>query len=196
MANMKISDLEELKATPDNADLLEIVDMAPTPTSKKITWANIKAAVWTEATGTGAPVRATSPTLVTPILGTPTSGDLQNCTVAGTTLLNLVQQYYGVSWDESADTYVRTGSTAGQTCGVTLADAFLPVHRRMRGCVVADDGTVNYYLCATDWTKKEDGTTASTLTEQTVRSWLRYLNFGIGMDILERLTLGKSVLFL
>lgn len=75
-----------------------------------------------------------------------------------------IQQYYGVSWDESADTYVRTGSTAGQTCGVTLADAFLPVHRRMRGCLVADDGTVNYYLCATDWTKKEDGATASNLT--------------------------------
>jgi hypothetical protein len=75
-----------------------------------------------------------------------------------------IQQYYGVSWDESADTYVRTGSTAGQTCGVTLADAFLPVHRRMRGCLVADDGTVNYYLCATDWTKKEDGVTASDLT--------------------------------
>ena len=36
--------------------------------------------VWTEATGSGAPVRATSPTLVTPVLGTPASGDLQNCT--------------------------------------------------------------------------------------------------------------------
>jgi hypothetical protein len=36
--------------------------------------------VWTTATGTGAPVRATSPTLVTPLLGTPTSGVLTNCT--------------------------------------------------------------------------------------------------------------------
>ena len=36
--------------------------------------------VWTEATGSGAPVRATSPTLVTPLLGTPTSGNLANCT--------------------------------------------------------------------------------------------------------------------
>lgn len=36
--------------------------------------------VWTTATGSGAPVRATSPTLVTPILGTPTSGTLTNCT--------------------------------------------------------------------------------------------------------------------
>lgn len=36
--------------------------------------------VWTTATGSGAPVRATSPTLVTPLLGTPTSGTLTNCT--------------------------------------------------------------------------------------------------------------------
>lgn len=35
---------------------------------------------WTTATGSGAPVRATSPTLVTPVLGTPTSGTLTNCT--------------------------------------------------------------------------------------------------------------------
>lgn len=36
--------------------------------------------VWTTATGTGAPVRATSPTLVTPVLGTPSSGTLTSCT--------------------------------------------------------------------------------------------------------------------
>lgn len=36
--------------------------------------------VWTTATGTGAPVRATSPTLVTPALGTPSSGTLTSCT--------------------------------------------------------------------------------------------------------------------
>ena len=34
----------------------------------------------TTSTGTGATVRGTSPTLVTPILGTPTSGNLANCT--------------------------------------------------------------------------------------------------------------------
>ena len=37
--------------------------------------------VWTTATGSGAPVRATSPTLVTPVLGTPASGDLSNTTL-------------------------------------------------------------------------------------------------------------------
>jgi hypothetical protein len=35
---------------------------------------------WTTVTGTGSPVLATSPTLVTPLLGTPTSGTLTNCT--------------------------------------------------------------------------------------------------------------------
>jgi hypothetical protein len=45
-----------------------------TPTS-----ANLVAAV-TDETGSGALVFATSPTLVTPILGTPTSGTLTNCT--------------------------------------------------------------------------------------------------------------------
>lgn len=41
--------------------------------------ANLAAAV-TDETGSGALVFATSPTLVTPILGTPTSGTLTNCT--------------------------------------------------------------------------------------------------------------------
>lgn len=39
--------------------------------------------VWTTATGSGAPVRATSPALVTPALGTPASGALDSCTVDG-----------------------------------------------------------------------------------------------------------------
>ena len=38
------------------------------------------APVWTTATGSGAPVRETSPTLVTPALGTPASGTLTSCT--------------------------------------------------------------------------------------------------------------------
>jgi hypothetical protein len=47
------------------------------------TSANLSAAL-TDETGTGANVFATSPTLVTPLLGTPTSGTLSNCTVDGT----------------------------------------------------------------------------------------------------------------
>jgi hypothetical protein len=44
---------------------------------------NLRSAV-TDETGTGSLVFATSPTLVTPILGTPTSGALTNCTADGT----------------------------------------------------------------------------------------------------------------
>jgi len=52
--------------------------------------------VWTEATGSGAPVRATSPTLVTPALGTPASGDLRNCS-APTEALKGVTVYAGTT---------------------------------------------------------------------------------------------------
>lgn len=45
--------------------------------------ANLAAAV-TDETGSGSLVFATSPTLTTPILGTPTSGNLSNCTADGT----------------------------------------------------------------------------------------------------------------
>jgi len=45
--------------------------------------ANLISAV-TDETGTGSLVFATSPTLVTPALGTPASGNLTNCTVNGT----------------------------------------------------------------------------------------------------------------
>lgn len=38
----------------------------------------------TDETGSGALVFATSPTLVTPVLGTPTSGNLSSCTADGT----------------------------------------------------------------------------------------------------------------
>lgn len=38
----------------------------------------------TTSTGSGNNVLSTSPTLVTPVLGTPTSGNLSNCTVDGT----------------------------------------------------------------------------------------------------------------
>jgi len=45
--------------------------------------ANLAAAL-TDETGSGANVFANTPTLVTPLLGTPTSGNLTNCTVDGT----------------------------------------------------------------------------------------------------------------
>jgi len=41
--------------------------------------------------------------------------------------------------------------------------ASLPVQSLMRGCLLNDDGTVNYYLDSENWSLKEDGVTASVL---------------------------------
>jgi hypothetical protein len=63
-------------------------------------------------------------------------------------------EWYGVELDitvSSPDT-TRIGST-------TLHQS-LPIQNAMRGCLLNDDGTVNYYLNPTDWTKKLSGGTA------------------------------------
>lgn len=52
-------------------------------------------------TGTGLFVGGTSPTLVTPVLGTPTSGDLRNCTAA-TSALAGVASYASSDFDIAA----------------------------------------------------------------------------------------------
>ena len=73
---------------------------------------------------------------------------------------------YGVEWDEddSSPVLTRTGALAGIAAGSSPGNACLPVQASMRRCLLSDGGTVNYYLSATDSTKKEDGTTASDLT--------------------------------
>lgn len=69
---------------------------------------------WVAYTGTGAPVLATSPTLVTPILGTPTSGTLTNCTglVPSTGL--------AATGTPTASTYLR-GDNAWVAGGISIA---------------------------------------------------------------------------
>lgn len=52
--------------------------------------ANLAAAV-TDETGSGLLVFATSPSLTTPVLGTPTSGNLSNCTADGTNAVGFLQ---------------------------------------------------------------------------------------------------------
>jgi hypothetical protein len=79
-----------------------------TPTS-----ANLAAAV-TGETGTGALVFATSPTLVTPLLGIPTSGTLTNCT--GYTYANLSGTV--PTWNQNT-----TGNAATATTATTATSA-------------------------------------------------------------------------
>lgn len=88
ISRRRINDLTA-DATPDGAaDFVETWDASATAHKKvllsnmpmpTVTSAQLAAAV-TDETGTGALVFATSPTLVTPALGTPASGVLTNCT--------------------------------------------------------------------------------------------------------------------
>ncbi|GAG05541.1 unnamed protein product, partial [marine sediment metagenome] len=183
--------------------------------------------VWTTATGSGAPVRATSPTFVTPDLGTPASGVLTSTTglplttgvtgtlavanggTGATTAVNAFTALkqdatesttgvvelatnaeaaaftdktravtpeslgyalagvlaYGVDWDEdeSSPTLTRTGALAVMAAAASPGDACLPIQAAMRRCILSDAGVVQYYLCATDSTDKEDCSTGSNL---------------------------------
>lgn len=64
----------------------------------------------TTSTGTGSVVLSTSPTLVTPLLGTPTSGDLTNCTFP-----TLNQNTTGTAAGLSATLAVTSGGTGVTT---------------------------------------------------------------------------------
>jgi hypothetical protein len=90
------------------------------------------AALLTDETGTGASVFATSPTLVTPILGTPTSGTLSNCTVDGTNSVgfrNIPQNaqtgnYTLVLADSGKHIYRGSGSSATWTIPANSSVAY------------------------------------------------------------------------
>lgn len=56
--------------------------------------------------------------------------------------------------------YYNNSSTTLTRIGSNNLHVTLPVQSRMRRCVLADDGSVVYYLDANDSTKKEDGTDA------------------------------------
>jgi hypothetical protein len=78
-----------------------------TPTS-----ANLAAAV-TDETGTGALVFATSPTLITPALGTPASGIVTNLT--GTASININGTVGATTASTGAFTYISTSSSTNTT---------------------------------------------------------------------------------
>ena len=78
--------------------------------------------------------------------------------------IDWASQWYGFELDEanSSPDLVRIGSDMTEHNGEYL-HAVLPVHSQIKACSLLPDGTVNYYLDPTDWSKKEDGT-ASDLT--------------------------------
>lgn len=68
--------------------------------------------------------------------------------------------YYGIMWDESDDTYARTGHLQYVDCGTKPDDVLVPIHTCMKRCVVNDSGVVQYYLDPNDSTKKYDQSNA------------------------------------
>ena len=78
--------------------------------------ANLATAV-TGETGTGALVFATSPTLVTPLLGTPTSGVITNCT-GSPTLTDL--KYSGLVATTAAAGTIASAATVAPTKPITI----------------------------------------------------------------------------
>jgi len=100
MANVKITDLAAL-TDPVAADILEIVDDVPgTPTSKKITWANLFKA----------------PVMTGPALGTPASGVLTNCT--GLPTAGLATQVFAAG--------IGIGGAAADTGGIAFPATAVP----------------------------------------------------------------------
>uniref|UniRef100_A0A6M3KJS8 Uncharacterized protein n=1 Tax=viral metagenome TaxID=1070528 RepID=A0A6M3KJS8_9ZZZZ len=71
--------------------------------------------------------------------------------------------YYGVSWDENADTYARTGYLSPEATGSSPGNSKLPIQRKMRRCIISDSGVRQYYLNASNSNFKEDGIVASNL---------------------------------
>lgn len=69
---------------------------------------------------------------------------------------NVNQAWYGVEWNVT-----NASPTVTRIASVMTLHATLPVHSLIRGCLLLDDGTVNYYLKADDWTKKADGTASN-----------------------------------
>lgn len=68
---------------------------------------------------------------------------------------------YGVTWDESADAYARTGTLHGTAVGSSPGNAVLPIQAAMKRCILNDAGVVQYYLDPADSTKKADGSPAN-----------------------------------
>jgi hypothetical protein len=78
--------------------------------------------------------------------------------VKKSTLLNDLIPRAAFSWDNTATT-----TPAAKPQVTPTAEMLASVHGRMKGCLLLDGGSVNYYLNPTDWTQKEDGS-ASDLT--------------------------------
>ena len=104
-------------------DGTKLTAFGPGATTKILVGGGAAAPVWTEATGSGAPVRATSPTLVTPILGTPTSGTLTNCTGYPADAQGAENNTETIQYPIPTAAYMLKAATDGSPATATNTDA-------------------------------------------------------------------------
>ena len=97
----------------------------------------------TASTGSGAPVRATSPTLVTPALGTPASGDLSNCTGGGSGIVT-------TSVEDEAEITLDTGKTGWGTAMAGDNEEYIEFRFTAAGVVTIVSNTANAINTDTD----------------------------------------------
>jgi len=113
---------------------------------------NLRSAL-TDETGTGSAVFATSPTLVTPLLGTPTSGDLTNCTGSPTlvitnctgspTLTNV--KYSGLVANTAAAPTIASAATVAPAAPITfISGTAAIVTITVPAAIVTGGGTITF----------------------------------------------------
>lgn len=119
----------------------------------------------TTSTGTGSVVLSTSPSLTTPVLGTPTSGNLSNCTADGTNAVgyrNIPQ-----SGSDKTTSYTLATSDVGKFVGVgTSGSITIPNSTFAAGDVVSvfNNTTGNITITCTITTAYIAGTDADKAT--------------------------------
>jgi len=70
---------------------------------------------------------------------------------------------YGVKWSPITETFERLGTLSKYNASDVIPNAMLPIQAKMKGCVLNDNGTVNYFLDPDNHNKKEDGVTDAVL---------------------------------
>jgi hypothetical protein len=149
-----------ISATVENENPTNVILTFPTPGSLTAADFTIEGFTIASATWSG-----TVLTLVLNEVVTPDDGDLTiyfiDSPEAPTTIINNVEwssywstRWYGIEIDEANSS---PDVTRIQGADATGYHATLPVHALLKACLLADDGTVNYYLDPTDWTKQVGG---------------------------------------
>ena len=147
--------------------------------------------VWTETKTTGDLLTTTVPAKILKVKKEytfeayhtgMTYGNSETVISTATTKVSFSIIKYGLQWNNISDTYTRLGAAASWTTGADFTNNET-VQSRMRRCILNANGTVNYYLSATDSTKREDGLTAADLTGasgnvmvEIPKFWVKYDN--------------------